>query len=276
MPLPISAMAATGGRRTCAGSAGSSPCSTSSISARSARRAGDRSEMVEAGAERKGAGARQPAEGRLQPEQAAEGGRHADRAVGVGAERGGDHAGRDRGARAAGRAARHAAGVVRVERGAVVDVLAGEVIGVFAHVQAAEQHRAGRPHLRHQRRVGGGRRIVAVDQRAGAGDDALDVEEVLDRIGHAGERQRLARGDGRVDRVGLGERARSKVRSVKAPRRGFVAAIAVDRGLGDRRAPRPRRHSPPRRSHAPAGGGCRRSRLEDRRRLDVVVEREGQ
>ena len=34
-----------------------------------------------------------------------------------------------------------------------------------------------------------------------------DVEEVLDRIGHAGERQRLAGGDGRIDRVGLAERA---------------------------------------------------------------------
>ena len=34
--------------------------------------------------------------------------------------------------------------VVRIARGAVVHVLAGEVVGVFAHVERADQHRAGR------------------------------------------------------------------------------------------------------------------------------------
>ena len=33
--------------------------------------------------------------------------------------------------------------VVRIARRAVVAVLAGEVVGVFAHVQRADQHRAG-------------------------------------------------------------------------------------------------------------------------------------
>ena len=170
-------------------------------------RARDRSEMIEAGAEGEAAGPRQAAEGRLQAVEAAEGGGHPDRAVGVGAERGGHHAGGYRRARAARRAARHAGEIVRVERGAVMGVLAGEIIGVFAHVEPAEQHRAGRLHAVDQEGVGLCRRIVAVDLRAGPRRHALDVEEVLDRVGHAGQRQRLAGGDGRIDRVGLGQGA---------------------------------------------------------------------
>ena len=34
--------------------------------------------------------------------------------------------------------------IVRIARRAVVDVLAGEIVGVFAHVERADQHRAGR------------------------------------------------------------------------------------------------------------------------------------
>ncbi len=34
--------------------------------------------------------------------------------------------------------------VVRIARWAVMDVLAGEVVGVFAHVERADQDRAGR------------------------------------------------------------------------------------------------------------------------------------
>ena len=52
--------------------------------------------------------------------------------------------------------------------GAVVDVLAGEVVGVFAHVERADQHRAGRLQPLDQRRVARGRRAVAVDLGAGA------------------------------------------------------------------------------------------------------------
>ena len=109
-----------------------------------AGRAGEGADMVEAGAERVGTGARQPAIGRLEAEQAAERRGNPHRAVGVGTERDRHHAGGDRGSRAAGRAARHVARIVRVERGAVMDVLAGEVIGVLAHVEAAEEEAAGR------------------------------------------------------------------------------------------------------------------------------------
>ncbi len=44
-------------------------------------------------------------------------------------------------------------GVVRIARGAVMDVLAGEVVGVFAHVERADQHGAGRLHALDQRGV---------------------------------------------------------------------------------------------------------------------------
>ena len=48
--------------------------------------------------------------------------------------------------------------VMRIARGAVVHVLAGEVVGVFAHVERADQHRAGRLQPLDQRRVARGRR----------------------------------------------------------------------------------------------------------------------
>ncbi len=89
-------------------------------------------------------------------------------------------------------------------------VLTGEVIGVFAHVEPAQQHRAGRLHALDQEGVGRRRRVVAIDLRAGARRHAFDVEEVLDRIGHAGERQRLARRDRRIHRIGFGQRPRRR------------------------------------------------------------------
>ena len=64
-------------------------------------------------------------------------------------------------------AAGHVRGVVRVARGAVVHVLAGEVVGVLAHVERADEHGAGGLQARDQRGVGRGRRPVAVDLGAG-------------------------------------------------------------------------------------------------------------
>ena len=113
--------------------------------------------MIEARHEREGAGARQAAVGRLQTEQAAERGRHADRAVGVGAERDRHQAAGHRAARAARGAAGHMRGIVRVARGAVVHVLAGEVVGVLAHVERADEDGAGSLQARDQRGVGGWR-----------------------------------------------------------------------------------------------------------------------
>ena len=119
--------------------------------ARPSARAGPRWSRLATNGKR--AGARQPAVGRLQAEQAAERGRHADRAVGVGAERERHQPAGDRAARAARRAAGHARQVVRIARRAVVHVLAGEVVGVLAHVERADQHGAGRLQPRDQRRV---------------------------------------------------------------------------------------------------------------------------
>ena len=45
-----------------------------------------------------------------------------------------------------------------------MDVLAGEVVGVFAHVEGAEEHRAGGLQPRDQRRIPLGRRQFAIDQ----------------------------------------------------------------------------------------------------------------
>ena len=167
-----------------------------------ARRARERSEMIEARDERIGARAREPPIGRLQAEQPAERGRHADRAIGVGAERERHQPARDRAARAARRAAGHAAEIVRIVRVAVMHVLAGEVVGVFAHVERADQHGAGGLEPLDQRRVVRRGRKLAVDLRAGACRQALHVEQVLHRERHAGERsQRLLRGARRVDRL---------------------------------------------------------------------------
>ncbi len=159
--------------------------------------------MIEAGDERKAARAREPAIGRLQAEDAAQRRRHANGAVGVGAERERRQAAGHRPAGAAGGTAGHTRHVVRIARGTVVHVLAGEVVGVFAHVERADQHRAGGFQARDQRRVFLRRRIGAVDLGAGDGNDAFDVEQVLHRERHAGKRQLSFIGRG-VDRGGAG------------------------------------------------------------------------
>ena len=87
-------------------------------------------------------------------------------------------------------------------------VLAGEVVGVFAHVERADENRAGRFQPLDQRGVALGRRIRAVDLRAGDGRQSGDVEQVLHREGHAGERAELLLPRRRgVDRLGAGARA---------------------------------------------------------------------
>ncbi len=170
----------------------------------------ERPEMIEAGDKRKRARARQPAIGRFQTKYAAERRWHADRAVGVGAKRQWHKAAADRRARAARRAAAHVAEIVGIARRTVVRVLAGEVVGVFAHVQRADQDGARRLELLDQRRIRRRRLALAIDLGAGAGRQAGDVKQVLDRERRAGERpERLAAGAGGVDRVGLGERARA-------------------------------------------------------------------
>ena len=89
-----------------------------------------------------------------------------------------------------------------------MDVFAGEVVGVFAHVERADQHRAGRFHALDQRGVARRWFEVAVDLRSGAGGKTLDVEQVLHRERHAGKRADLfAGGDRSIDCAGRGARA---------------------------------------------------------------------
>jgi hypothetical protein len=173
-----------------------------------ARAARQRSQVIEARHEREGVRAREPSVGRLEAEDAAQRGRHADRAVGVGAERDRHHAAGDRAAGAARRAAGHVGDVVRIARGAIVHVLAGEVVGIFPHVEGADEDGAGRFKARDQggvARRGGAR---AIDLRARERRQSRDVEQVLDRERYACERpHRPAVGARGIDRVCPGERA---------------------------------------------------------------------
>ncbi len=164
--------------------------------------------MIEARHERKCPRAREPPVGRLEPENAAQRRRHPDRTVGVGAERQRHQAAADRGARAAGGTAGHAVEIVRIARGAVVDVLAGEIVGVFAHVERADEDGAGRLQPLDQRRIARGRRQIAVDLGAGERRQAGNVEQVLDRERHAGQRRKpLASRPCLIERLRAGERA---------------------------------------------------------------------
>jgi hypothetical protein len=181
-----------------------------------ARAARERAEVVEAGDERIAAVARQPAVGRLQAEDAAQRRRHADRAVGVGAERERHLAGRDRRGRAARRAAGHAREVVRVARRPVVAVLGREAVGVLVHVERADEHRAGR-----SQRATSGRRAGG-----GASRSIFEPASVVSRRRRTGSSPRTARRAAaarapssppraRIER-GAPARARSRVTSVKA------------------------------------------------------------
>ena len=69
-----------------------------------------------------------------------------------------------------------------------MQVFAGEVVGVFAHVERADQNGAGRLHPLDQGRIAQRWFEIAVDLGAGAGGKAFDVEQVLHREGNAGQR----------------------------------------------------------------------------------------
>ena len=100
--------------------------------------------MVETCDERKHPAAREAPIGRLEAEHSAKRGWHADGAVRIGAERKRHHAGRHGRRRSARRPAGHKARIVRIERGAVVDVLARKSIRIFIHIERADEDRARR------------------------------------------------------------------------------------------------------------------------------------
>src|SRR3546814_16020063 len=91
--------------------------------------------MVEFVDEGKCARPRQPPEARLQPEDAAEGGRHPDRSVRVGSKREVAEPRRDRGGRAARGSTGDAVGVERIARRSIMGVLGGEPLGLYTPIQ---------------------------------------------------------------------------------------------------------------------------------------------
>ena len=107
------------------------------------RRPAKRPEVVERGDKRKAAGPRQPPVGRLQPEDPAQGRRHADRSVGIRAQRDRHQAAGDRSRRPARRTSGNVRRVVRVARRTVVGVLGGEAVGVLVHVERSHEDCAG-------------------------------------------------------------------------------------------------------------------------------------
>src|SRR5258705_333428 len=82
---------------------------------------------------------------------------------------------------AARRAAGHPRQIMRIARRSVVHILAGEVVGVFAHIERADQDRAGNFHALDQGGVARGRLEIAIDLRSGSGREPPHVEQVLYR-----------------------------------------------------------------------------------------------
>ncbi len=153
--------------------------------------------------------------GGLEPDDAAERRRLADRAAGVGADRTRSQASRHGGGRSAGGPARDAIEVPGVADVAVGGVLVRRAHRELVHVGLAEDPGAAvEQPLDRGRRVG--RDVALEDPRAGGRREAVDAEDVLDRDRHAGER------------AGAGRRGR--VIGVGAPQIG--AEVVVGAGVG--------------------------------------------
>ena len=236
-------------------------------------RARERPDVIEARGEQHDTGARDPAVGRLEPQDAAERRRDADRAVRVGAETQRNEARRDRRRGAARRAAGHARGVVRVARRTVVRVLGREAERILVHVETADQHGAGATQSGDRRRVVFRGRPIAVDPRARQRGDTGHVEQVLHGEGHAGERAGIvAAGDQPIDPLGLGHGDVAQDGG-EAVERGVTLADPIERGRDDR-APTCGASGRAARSRSRRRRRRARSRAEDRRGLDVVGQGE--
>ena len=89
-----------------------------------------------------------------------------------------------------------------------MSVFAGEIVGVLAHVERADENGAGPLQSLNQRGVARRFGVVAVDPGASDGRDAFDIEQVLDRERHAGKRAEIASlAAGSVDCRGPGKGA---------------------------------------------------------------------
>ncbi len=188
--------------------------------------------MVEAVDEGIDALARQPAEGGLEAEHAAQGRRHADRAVGVRPQGERDQPRRHRRRRTAGGAAGDAGGIVGIAGRAVVAVLGGEAVGVLVHVERPDHDRAGGFEAGDQGGVGGRGRIVLLDDRARQGHLALHVVEVLDRHRDAGQRTRIAALAHRFVDLARGRQGAGREHGGEAVEGLVGQADAAEHGLG--------------------------------------------
>ena len=139
---------------------------------------------------------------RLQPHQAAAGGRDPDRSAAVVAVRERQHPGRDRRRRAAARATGRALQVPRVAGGPGVTRLGGRQDPELRQVGHADDHepRLAQPPDQVGRVVGP---VAVQEARAVVERHPLDRHVALDRDRHAGERRRVVD----RDRVGGGQRA---------------------------------------------------------------------
>ena len=164
IPCPSIGVAASTGQGHCAGSRRVVALQRVPGRGQVGHGAGERAQMVDVGDEHVAAGAGEPAEGRLQAEDAAQAGRDPDRAVGVAAERERHEPAGDGGAAAARRAAGRAAEVVRIVARPVMRVLGREAVGIFVHVEGTDADGASRLHPLDE--VGVGRRRRAGPARS--------------------------------------------------------------------------------------------------------------
>ncbi len=152
-------------------------------------RRGKWSNLIERRREGEQAIARNPAVGRLEPDDAAESGRLSNRTAGVGAERERYHPRRDGCGRSAARAAGRAIERPRVLRRTECRILSRRSHRELVAVGLADNHRAGRHEALDGCR-GVRRNVVLEDSRACRGCHAASAQVVLERDGHAEERQR--------------------------------------------------------------------------------------
>ena len=150
-------------------------------------------------AERRQRPGRHSPEGRLQPDDAAEGGRDADRPAAVRAEVERPHAESRRDRRAAARAAGGAARVPRVARDLAQRVVGHRLPAELGRGGLAEQHRAGLAQPRGRGRVLSVRRGTGRRPAAAPGREAAHQDDVLDR--RPARRRAAAAGSPRAQRA---------------------------------------------------------------------------
>ena len=149
--------------------------------------AGHRTDMIEREGERHDAAAADPAIGWLHPGDAAHRGWVADRTAGVGAESSRKEPGSQAGAAAARRPAAEMVAVPRVARWRPGQVERRPTDGEFMGRELAEQDPAGGFQPLGDRGMRAGA-VVCQDPRMRRRRDPLDIDDVLERVGHAVKR----------------------------------------------------------------------------------------